>query len=138
MAHLERPSYWPDPAPDTSVDPPAGGEVPTARTLRSAVTGEGPGQVRVVCKGDQGRRSLTLARRSIRLASKRGFRIRPSQPIIRLTAVQAKRWNRLNEQLAKKCSFDEIQPAVNESGNSDRIVIMPGVYKEPTSRSAPV
>ena len=138
MAHLERPSYWPDPAPDTSVSPPAGGAVPTARTLRSAVTGEGPGQVRVVCKGEQGARSLTLARRSIRLASKRGFRIRPSQPVIRLTAGQAKRWTRLNEQLAKKCSFEEIQPAVNASGNNDRIVIMPGVYKEPTSRSAPV
>ena len=33
FAHLERPSYWPDPAPDTSVSPPAGGAVPTARTL---------------------------------------------------------------------------------------------------------
>ena len=53
-AHLERPSYWPDPSPDTSVNPPAGGAVPTARTLESAVTGEGPGQVRVVCKGEQG------------------------------------------------------------------------------------
>ena len=49
LAHLERPSYWPDPAPDTSVSPPAGGEVPTARSLDSAVTGEGPGDVRVVC-----------------------------------------------------------------------------------------
>ena len=30
FAHPERPSYWPDPAPDRSVSPPAGGKVPTA------------------------------------------------------------------------------------------------------------
>ncbi|WP_372792219.1 hypothetical protein, partial [Paraconexibacter sp.] len=46
-AHLERPSYWPDPRPDTSVTPPAGGKVPTARSLATAVTGAGPGKVRV-------------------------------------------------------------------------------------------
>ena len=33
LAHVERASYWPDPAPDCSVDPCAGGEVPTARSL---------------------------------------------------------------------------------------------------------
>ena len=32
-AHIERASYWPDPAPDTSVSPPAGGKVPKARSL---------------------------------------------------------------------------------------------------------
>ena len=26
-AHIERASYWPDPAPDNSVSPPAGGKV---------------------------------------------------------------------------------------------------------------
>src|SRR5688572_9973603 len=56
-AHLERPSYWPDPTPDTEVSPPAGGEVPKARSLGSAVTGDGPGKVRVVCQGN----SLELA-----------------------------------------------------------------------------
>ena len=137
MAHLERPSYWPDPAPDTSVSPPAGGAVPTARTLTSAVSGKGPGAVRVVCKGPQGKRSLALARTSIRLATRRGFRIRPSQPIIRFTARQAERWMRINEELARQCRFAEIQPAVTASSNNDRIVIMPGVYKEPTSRAQP-
>ncbi len=29
QAHVERPSYWPDPAPDTSIKPPVGGKVPT-------------------------------------------------------------------------------------------------------------
>ena len=53
LAHLERPSYWPDPAADTSVSPPAGGGVPDARSLESAVTGEGPGEVRVVLDGEE-------------------------------------------------------------------------------------
>ena len=34
VAHLERPSYWPDPAPDTSIKPAAGGKVPELRSLR--------------------------------------------------------------------------------------------------------
>src|SRR5947209_6615831 len=37
FAHIERASYWPDPAPDTSVTPPAGGQVPRVRTLASAL-----------------------------------------------------------------------------------------------------
>ena len=40
--HLERPSYWPDPAPDATVSPPAGGKVPEARPLASAVTEPAP------------------------------------------------------------------------------------------------
>ena len=35
--HAERPGYWPDPAPDTSVTPATGGGVPTARSLASAL-----------------------------------------------------------------------------------------------------
>ena len=37
LAHVERTSYWPDPRPDTSVNPPAGGTVPKARSLASAL-----------------------------------------------------------------------------------------------------
>src|SRR5688572_25175648 len=48
-AHVERPSYWPDPKPDTSVNPPAGGEVPEIRTLASALDASKPGETRVVC-----------------------------------------------------------------------------------------
>jgi hypothetical protein len=36
LSHIERNSYWPDPAPDTSVKPAAGGKVPKARSLSSA------------------------------------------------------------------------------------------------------
>ena len=51
VAHVERPSYWPDPAPDTSISPPTGGKVPKVRTLRSALRERRPGETRVVCKG---------------------------------------------------------------------------------------
>ena len=68
QAHLERPSYWPDPAPDTSVTPPAGGKVPKAKSLASAVgkrvPTSGDGEVRVVCQDN----SLKLAIRSIKAA----------------------------------------------------------------------
>src|SRR5439155_21541329 len=53
-AHIERASYWPDPAPDCSVQPCAGGEVPTPRSLASAVTGKDV--TRVVCQRDSVRR----------------------------------------------------------------------------------
>ena len=134
VAHLERPSYWPDPAADTSVKPAAGGKVPTARSLKSAVTGAGPGEVRVVCQ----RSSLRLARKSIRSARKRGYRIRPSQPKIRYSAKKAKRMVALNRKLRKQCKFQTIQPAIDASGNNDRVVIMPGTYKEPKQRKAPL
>jgi hypothetical protein len=35
------------------------------------------------------------------------------------------------------CSFNEIQPAVTASHNNDRVVIMPGVYTEPTAAAQP-
>ena len=49
-AHIERASYWPDPAPDCSISPCAGGQVPAVRSLAAAavLTYKGPGVVRVV------------------------------------------------------------------------------------------
>ena len=38
LAHIERDAYWPDPAPDTTVSPAAGGAVPQPRSLASALT----------------------------------------------------------------------------------------------------
>ena len=137
FAHLERPSYWPDPRPDTSVKPAAGGEVPNARTLRSAVSGKGPGEVRVVCKGVSGAKSLRLLSRSIRAARKNGFRLRPSLPRTRPTAREARDLRRINIALAKECDYRSVQTAINESRNNDRVVIMPGRYVEPRSRRAP-
>ena len=133
-AHLERPSYWPDPAPDRSVSPPAGGQVPKARSLASAVTGRGPGEVRVVCEGA----SLRLAKRSIARARAKGFRLRPSQPKRRLSGAQARRLLEINKRLFAECAFRSIQTAVGRSGNNDRVVMMPGRYTEPASRRSPV
>jgi hypothetical protein len=50
FAHVERTAYWPNPAPDTSVTPPAGGAVPKARSLASALKAKPAGKTRVVCQ----------------------------------------------------------------------------------------
>ena len=66
FGHTERASYWPDPAPDCSVDPCAGGAVPTARSLESVLTTDRR-VTRVVCRPDSFRR----AQRSIANAEKK-------------------------------------------------------------------
>lgn len=137
-AHLERPSYWPDPNPDFSVKPAAGGKVPNARSLTSAVRGRTHGRVRVVCKGKRGKRSLKAAYNSFRKARRKGFKLRPSQPTIRYTRKNVVRMRRINKKLAKKCRYKTIQAAVNRSDNNDRIVVMPGTYTEPNSRAKPL
>ncbi len=131
-AHVERPAYWPDPAADTSISPPTGGKVPKARSLRSALRKSAPGDTRVVCK----KSSMARLKRSIRRARKNGYDIRPSDHR-RLSRKQARRLLRLNRRLKRMCEFRQIQPAVNASGNNDRVVVMPGLYKEPKSRRAP-
>jgi hypothetical protein len=133
-AHLERPSYWPDPGVDMADGVPTGGAVPTARSLPSAVSGAGPGEVRVVCQPD----SLQLALNSARRAFNRGFRLRPSLPRRKISAAKAEQLRSVNRSLAEMCEFDSVQDAIDASGNNDRIVIMPGRYTEPESRQAPV
>ena len=136
-AHLERPSYWPDPAADTTVTPAAGGEVPDARSLSSAVSGDGPGAILVVCKGDDGDESLDDLRESLDDARDDGYRLRPSQPKIDVSKRKAARLLKINRALAKRCEYDSVQKAVSDAGNNDRVLIMPGLYDEPDSRSAP-
>ena len=137
FAHPERPSYWPDPAPDPAVSPPAGGKVPNARPLDTAVSGQGPGEVRVVCVGNQGKQSLANLEQSLRRAHTEGYRPRPSRPKVFWGPGRAGWLRNVNQALAKKCRYHEVQPAINHSGNNDRVVIMPGLYTEPTSRQAP-
>lgn len=136
-AHLERPSYWPNPRPDRSITPAAGGEVPTPRSLGSAVTGEGPGEVRVVCKGHDGARSLKRLRHAINDARDDGFRIRPSQPKEFFNDREAGRLRRINRALADQCDYHTVQQAIFDSGNNDRVVVMPGRYREKPSRRQP-
>jgi Right handed beta helix region len=132
LAHVERASYWPDPAPDCSVDPCAGGEVPTARLLASAIA-EDRGSTRVVCQ----RNSLTLAQRSIATAQRTGYVLRPSLGPQTLSAREGRALLDVNRKLSRLCRFRSIQEAINQSGNNDRVVIMPGLYTEPQSRAAP-
>jgi hypothetical protein len=132
-AHIERASYWPDPTPDCSVNPCAGGQVPTARSLASAVATGGPGVTRVVCQPD----SMTRLKASLVAARKTGYVLRPTQPRVKITTAEGLALTKLNNKLFKRCTFSSIQDAVTASHNNDRVVIMPGLYTEPKSREAP-
>ena len=72
LAHVERASYWPNPKPDRSVSPAAGGKIPKYRPLFTALRTGPPGETLVVCKGSPSRggkaRSIRRLRRNIRRA----------------------------------------------------------------------
>jgi Right handed beta helix region len=129
-AHIERASYWPDPAPDCSVSPCAGGQVPTPRSLPSALSDP---NTRVVCQSD----SLKRLKASISIAQSTGYVLRPTQPRVKITSTQGDYMLDLNKKFFRLCQFNSIQDAVNASANNGRVVIMPGSYTEPKSRSAP-
>ena len=130
LAHLERSTSWPDPEPDQVGQAIAGGEVPKYRPLKTALNKK-PGDTRIVCQDD----SLQLAKQAIRKGL--GFTVRPSEDKRRLNKRKARKLKKLNKRFAKKCDYDSIQDAVNDSGNNDRIVIMPGFYTEPDSVAKP-
>src|SRR5437016_1178705 len=95
-AHIERASYWPDPAPDCSVSPCAGGEVPTARSLASVFAkNPGPGVTRVVCQPD----SMKRVRQSIKAAETVGYVLRPTQPRVKITEAEGTALRGLNAKL---------------------------------------
>jgi hypothetical protein len=133
LAHIERASYWPDPGPDTSVNPPAGGSVPAVRDLYSALKKNKPGTTRVVCQPD----SMQRLDADLATAQTTGYRIRPSQPPIKLSRKEAKTLRHFNAKLLKQCAYSSIQDAVTASQNNDRVEIMPGLYTEPKSRAQP-
>jgi hypothetical protein len=131
-AHVERSGYWPDPAPDCSITPCAGGAVPEVRSLASALDPTQPGRTRVVCQPD----SLDRLKASIERALVNGYDVRPTDHRT-FSEAEADELLLLNRRLFAQCRYDEIQPAVMDSGNHDRVVIMPGLYPEPTARSQP-
>jgi hypothetical protein len=130
--HVERPAYFPDPGKQKVGPRTAGGKVPKARSLGSALREKPPGETRVVCQED----SLALLRDSVTQAREDGYEIRPTDER-ELSKKKGKRLIRLNREFAKECEYDQIQPAVTDSRNNDRIVVMPGVYTEPTARRQP-
>ncbi|MBO2446065.1 right-handed parallel beta-helix repeat-containing protein [Actinomadura barringtoniae] len=131
-AHIERPSYWPLPGPDCSVSPCAGGKVPTARSLASSIQTTKGSTTRVVCRPD----SLKRLDAAIKKALRSGYNLRPHDHR-RFTQAEAKELRRVNKALAARCTYGEIQPAVTASGNNDRVVVLPGLYTEPTARAKP-
>jgi hypothetical protein len=151
LAHIERASYWPDPAPDTSVSPPAGGSVPAVRKLFSALDKKAPGVTRVVCShvpskkvrkhGTRKKLSRNASIKALNAGLKRaranGYQLRPSQPAIKVTKKQAKKLRKFNVKLLRRCQYASIQAAVTASHNNDRVEVMPGLYTEPASRAAP-
>ncbi|MFL6089640.1 MAG: right-handed parallel beta-helix repeat-containing protein [Aeromicrobium sp.] len=131
-AHVERPSYWPDPKPDCAVSPCAGGAIPTPRSLNTALDDAPPGVTRVVCQSD----SMTRLKSAVAKAQASGYYNRPTDHQS-FSADSARTLLRINAQLFKRCAYHEIQTAVTASGNNDRVVVMPGLYQEPTARSQP-
>src|SRR3981081_2138804 len=71
LAHVERTAYWPDPRPDTTVNPAAGGKVPTARSLASAGNPRARGNTRVVCQPN----SMQLLSASVAAAQRSGVQL---------------------------------------------------------------
>ena len=133
MAHIERASYWPDPAVDKSVKGGAGGKVPKTRSLFTALDKKPAGETHVVC---QGKSSFKRLKGAVKTAQK-GYKLRPASKKKRIGKKSAKQFREFNRKLLKACKFDSIQEAVNAAGNNDRVVIMPGIYTEPDSRTAP-
>ena len=131
-AHVERPSYFPNPRADCSVDPCAGGKVPSERSLVSALDASRPGRTRVVCQDD----SLDRLRASVAAARRSGYYDRPTVHSS-LSDARANMLLRVNKAFFRRCSFQSIQAAVNASGNNDRVVVMPGLYLEQHSRKQP-
>src|SRR3954454_7870523 len=130
LAHIERPAYWPDPRPDHHVKPAAGGKVPKARSLPSALDASRPGRTLVVCKRD----SMARVRHSVHLVRTHGYALRPTMKRHVMRARRAHRLRSLNKRFAKRCGYHSIQKAVFDAGNDDFIVVMPGIYSEPHSR----
>jgi Right handed beta helix region len=151
LAHIERASYWPDPGPDTSVNPPAGGSVPAVRPLATALNKKGPGTTRIVCQQVPSKKvrkhgsvkrlsknvSIKALNKGLKSARANGYKLRESQPAIPVGKKQAKKLRKVNIKLLRRCRYSSIQAAVNASGNNDRVEIMPGLYTEPASRAAP-
>ena len=80
--------------------------------------------------------SIKALNASIKDARVNGYKLRASQPPLVLTNHDAKRLRKANVKLLRLCAYHEIQPAVTDSHNNDRVVIMPGLYTEPTSRAS--
>ena len=138
--HIERASYWPNPAPDTSVKPAAGGSVPAIRKVFSSLNKKKPGKTRVVCETMPSKQlkkhgtkkqlsknpSIKDLNKDLKKARKKGYKLRESQPPIKLKKKKAKKLRGFNIKLLRHCGYTSIQAAVTASHNNDRVEILPG------------
>ena len=113
LGHTERPSYFPDPAPDNGVQPAAGGQVPKARSLASALQAEAAGQD---ARGLQGRARCAALRKLDQEARAKRLRDPPERPPQCSSGKQARRLQARQRKLKKRCRYREIQPAVDGVG----------------------
>src|SRR5262245_44836444 len=123
FAHIERASYWPNPAPDTSVKPAAGGSVPAVRKIFSALDKKKPGKTRVVCsqmpskklkkhgttKQLSENKSIKALNKDLKKAQKKGYKLRESQPPIKIKKKKAKKLRGFNTKLLRQCKYTSIQ-----------------------------
>ena len=151
FGHIERASYWPDPAPDTSVKPAAGGSVPAVRSIYTSLKKKEPGKTRVVCQTVPSKQlrkhgtpkqlskndSMKALNKDLKAARNTGYKLRESQPAIKISKKKAKKLRKTNIKLLRQCKYKSIQDAVTASHNNDRVEIMPGLYTEPKSRAKP-
>ncbi len=82
-------------------------------------------------------KTIKALNKSIKKARKKGYKLRESQPPLKLKKKKAKKLRAFNLKLLRQCTYKSIQKAVTAAHNNDRIEIMPGLYTEPKSRSKP-
>ncbi|MBA3301519.1 MAG: hypothetical protein H0T15_06580, partial [Thermoleophilaceae bacterium] len=133
-AHPERPSYFPNFNTGTKSFQAAFGAPPEYRAS---------GPAKVVCKADSRERleqsygkakKLRKFRKGRRKGAKR-YNRRAARYNSKIRKSQRDLRQRLK--LLKECKFEHIQAAVDAASNGDRILMMPGVYKEEPSRANP-
>jgi hypothetical protein len=81
--------------------------------------------------------SYRALKSSVRNGSTTGYKLRPSEAPRRISKKEGNKLLRFNQKLLQACKYREIQPAVTASRNNDRVLIMPGLYTEPTARAQP-
>jgi hypothetical protein len=110
LAHIERASYWPDPDPDTSVNPPAGGEIPQVRSIFSAVKKASRKSTRVVCE----QLPPKYPKKKIRKARKLG------KPAGKRKVKKIKR--RYRKRLGKNPSMKRLRASIRQARSSGYVI----------------
>ena len=138
--------------------PAAGGSVPAVRSIYTSLKKKELGKTRVVCETVPSKQlrkhgtpkqlskndSMKALNKDLKAARNTGYKLRESQPAIKISKKRAKKLRKTNIKLLRQCKYKSIQDAVTASHNNDRVEIMPGLYpspsrapSRPTTRPAP-